>query len=99
MVKRAHRVRIGVVDDLREYLARFGFARTRDGEGVDADLDRMVVAGGLGPDVVDLLLDLGDVLPLVKYQSETRAAMSRAARELPPWKISGSGPSGFGFSE
>ncbi len=38
------------------------------------------------------------VLPLVKYQSDTRAAMSRAARELPPWKISGSGSTGFGFS-
>jgi len=25
--------------------------------------------------------------------------MSRAARELPPWKISGKGCSGFGFSE
>ncbi|MNR11592.1 hypothetical protein D3C85_1278980 [compost metagenome] len=31
------------------------------------------------------------VLPLVKYQSDTREAMSRAARELPPWKISGCG--------
>ena len=38
------------------------------------------------------------VLPLVKYQSETRDAMSRAARELPPWKISGSGCTGLGFS-
>ena len=31
------------------------------------------------------------LLPLVKYQSDTREAMSRAARELPPWKISGCG--------
>ena len=38
------------------------------------------------------------VLPLVKYQSDTRAAMSRAARDEPPWKISGSGSTGFGFS-
>jgi hypothetical protein len=33
-------------------------------------------------------LSSSGVLPLVKYQSETRAAISRAARELPPWKIS-----------
>ncbi|MOA45981.1 hypothetical protein D3C78_1684410 [compost metagenome] len=38
------------------------------------------------------------VLPLVKYQSAAREAMSRAARELPPWKISGRGCcSGFGL--
>ncbi len=38
------------------------------------------------------------VLPLQKYQSDTRAAMSRAARDVPPWKISGWGrESGFGF--
>ena len=39
------------------------------------------------------------VLPLVKYQSETRDAMSRAARDEPPWKISGRGSMGFGFNE
>ncbi len=38
------------------------------------------------------------VLPLVKYQSDTRAAMSRAARDEPPWKISGRGWAGFGFN-
>ena len=39
------------------------------------------------------------VLPLVKYQSDTLAALSRAARELPPWKISGCGfCSGLGLS-
>ncbi len=38
------------------------------------------------------------LLPLVKYQSDTREAMSRAARELPPWKISGCGRcSGLGL--
>ena len=41
--------------------------------------------------------DKSGVLPLVKYQSDTRAAISRAARELPPWKISGKGERGFGF--
>jgi hypothetical protein len=55
---------------------------------------------GLGLDVVDLHLgDSAGVLPLVKYQSDTRDAMSRAARDEPPWKISGSGCGGFGFSE
>ena len=38
------------------------------------------------------------VLPFMKYQSETRAAMARAAAEFPPWKISGWGcATGFGF--
>ncbi len=31
------------------------------------------------------------VLPFMKYQSDTRAAIARAAVELPPWKISGCG--------
>lgn len=39
------------------------------------------------------------MLPLVKYQSETREAMSRAARDEPPWKISGKGSIGLGFIE
>ncbi len=39
------------------------------------------------------------LLPFIKYQSETRAAICRAARELPPWKISGCGfCTGFGLS-
>ncbi|KOT64434.1 hypothetical protein ADK46_08355 [Streptomyces rimosus subsp. rimosus] len=42
-------------------------------------------------------------LPLLKYQSEARPAMARAAVELPPWKISGCGrdgeATGLGFSE
>ncbi|MNU06146.1 hypothetical protein D3C72_2512320 [compost metagenome] len=39
------------------------------------------------------------VLPLVKYQSDTLAALSRAARELPPGKISGCGfCTGFGLN-
>ena len=34
----------------------------------------------------------------MKYQSDTRAAIARAARELPPWKISGRGVwIGLGF--
>ena len=45
-----------------------------------------------------LLMPSG-VLPLVKYQSDTRAAMSRAARLEPPWKISGCGSIGFGRIE
>ena len=40
-------------------------------------------------------------LPLLKYQSDTRPAIARAAVELPPWKISGCGRSavlsGFGL--
>ena len=35
----------------------------------------------------------------MKYQSDTRAAIWRAAVELPPWKICGCGfCSGFGLS-
>jgi hypothetical protein len=77
-------------DDVVEHGRRFFLGIAGDHEGVHAD-SPMAVGSRLGADVVDLRLDAFGVLPLVKYQSDTLAAMSRAARELPPWKISGCG--------
>jgi len=88
-----------VLDDIGKDLLRFILGLARDDEGVHPDLRRLATdLGGLLPDVVDLCLDALEVFPLQKYQSETRAAMSRAPRDVPPWKISGCGDcSGFGF--
>ena len=96
--KPLHRLGIGLGDDLAQDLPRLRLGLAGDDEGVDADPDAVAVRqppwrGCRRPACA---IPSG-VLPLVKYQSETRAAMSRAARELPPWKISGSGSIGFGF--
>ena len=80
-------------------LARFCLGLARDCESVHADPDRWPFAAALVRMSSTCLPISSGVLPLVKYQSETREAMSRAAREEPPWKISGSGSIGFGFSE
>ncbi len=43
------------------------------------------------------------LVPLEKYQSDTRPAIARAAVEFPPWKMSGCGrpgtSTGFGLRE
>src|SRR5436305_14704542 len=58
MAEGVDRFRIGLGNDLAE--DRFGlvFTLTGDGEGVDADLDRVAVLRRLGADILDLLPDL-----------------------------------------
>ena len=98
VTERFHRLGISFINDFRQHCSSFVFGVASDDESIHSDLDAVPVGGRLGADVVDLPWCPTGVLPLVKYQSDTRAAMSRAARELPPWKISGCGCcSGFGF--